>query len=192
MDVPGGGAVAWGDLDGAAKRARVLRVAGELFARDGLDVPMPVLADALGVGVGSIYRQIGRKEDIVAALVVERMAVIADIFERAVDEPDPWQALRDAAFAVVVETVDDRVTHESWVMSSEHPDVLAVRPRAAAALDALVARARDAGALREDASADDLRLAFRAMKDVDDLGPEGARRLAELVLRGMESPSRPR
>ncbi|WP_026909905.1 TetR/AcrR family transcriptional regulator [Patulibacter minatonensis] len=188
MSVPADSRDDWAALDGAAKRARVLRVAGELFARDGLDVPMPVLAEAIGVGVGSIYRQIGRKEDIVAALIAERIAVVAGIFERAVDEPDPWAALHGATFAVVAAAVDDRVTHESWAASSEHPDVLAARPRAAAALDALVDRVRAAGVLREDATADDLRLAFRAMKDVDDLGPGGARRLAELVLRGMRAP----
>lgn len=176
---------AWTDLGPDAKRARVLRVAGELFARDGLDVAMPVLADAIGVGVGSIYRQIGRKEDIVAALVVERLDLVTGIFQTAVDEPEPWPALCGATFAVVAAAVDDHVTNEAWAASSEHPDVLAARPRASVALESLVDRARTQAALRDDADAEDLRLVFRAVKDVEDLGSGGARRLAELVLRGM-------
>jgi AcrR family transcriptional regulator len=175
----------WADLDADAKRDRALRVAGELFARDGLDVAMPVLADAIGVGVGSIYRQIGRKEDIVAALVVQRINRVVDLMSAADGAADAWPALCRVTFEIVTESLSDRVVHEAWSVSSEHPLVLEARPRAAAALDALVERAREQGALREDAGADDLRLAFRAVQDVEDLGPGGARRLAELVLRGM-------
>lgn len=177
----------WGALDADAKRARALRVAGELFARDGLDVPMPVLADAIGVGVGSIYRQIGRKEDIVAALVAQRVERVIALFAAAADAVDPWAALCGVTYDVVDSALTDHLTQEAWAASSEHPAVLAVRPRAAAGLDGLVDRARAAGALRADAGAEDLRLVFRAVKEVEDLGPGGARRLAELVLRGMSA-----
>lgn len=177
----------WALLDADRKRARVLQVAGELFARDGLSVPMPVLAETIGVGVGSIYRQVGRKEDIVAALVVQRFQAVAARFESAADDPDPWAALCRVTLQVVTDAIDDHVTNEAWAVSSEHPDVLAARPRTAAALEHLVDRARDAGALRDDADADDLRLAFRGVKDVEELGEGGALRLAELVLRGISA-----
>jgi AcrR family transcriptional regulator len=181
----------WGLLDAEAKRARALRVAGELFARDGVDVAMPVLADAIGVGVGSIYRQIGRKEDIVAALVALRVEHAADRFATALRADDPWAALCTVTLDVIDDALADHLTQEAWAVASEHPAVTAVRPRAAAALEALVERARAAGALRPDAGADDLRLAFRAAKEVEALGPGGARRLAELVLRGMSADGAP-
>lgn len=184
-------ATPWAALDAAGKRARVLRVAGALFARDGLGVPMPVLADELGVGVGSIYRQVGRKEDIVAALVAERLAIVIDRFERAATDPDPWAALGRVTYEVVAAAVDDHVTQEAWAVSLEHPEVRPLRPRAAAALETLVDRARAHGALRADAGADDLRLVFRAAKEVEGLGAGGARRLAELVLRGMAAEHAP-
>jgi AcrR family transcriptional regulator len=177
----------WVLLDAASKRARVLRVAGELFAREGLGVPMPVLAETIGVGVGSIYRQVGRKEDIVAALVVQRFESVAERFEAAADDEDPWAALCRVTLQVVQDATHDHVTNEAWAVSSEHPDVLAARPRTAAALERLVDRARAAGALRADADADDLRLAFRGVKDVEELGEGGALRLAELVLRGISA-----
>lgn len=177
----------WALLDTDRKRARVLHVAGELFARDGLGVPMPVLAETIGVGVGSIYRQVGRKEDIVAALVVQRFESVATRFEAAAGDPDPWSALCRVTLQVVEDATRDHVTNEAWAVSSEHPDVLAARPRTAAALERLVDRARDAGALRDDATADDLRLAFRGVKDVEELGEGGALRLAELVLRGISA-----
>jgi AcrR family transcriptional regulator len=52
---------AWALLDPEAKRARLLKAAGEVFARDGLDTPMPVVAAAAGAGVGSVYRQFPSK-----------------------------------------------------------------------------------------------------------------------------------
>ncbi len=63
----------WSDLDAAEKRLRLLRAAGEVFARDGLDAPMPAVAAAAGAGVGSVYRQFPSKHDLLAALVVERL-----------------------------------------------------------------------------------------------------------------------
>ena len=64
---------AWAQLDAPGKRARLLRAAGEVFARDGLDAPMPAIADAAGAGVGSVYRQFPSKRELLAALVVERL-----------------------------------------------------------------------------------------------------------------------
>lgn len=183
-------ASSWAGLDAAGKRERVLDVASRLFAREGLDAPMPALAEALGVGVGSIYRQVGPKADILAALVVRRMERASEMLEAAAAEPDAWSALRGATRRLVDEAVRDHVTQRAWAISAEHPAVVAARPRAAAALDALVDRARDQGALRADVTTDDLRLALRATKDAQELGPEGAWRLAELVLRGMAAPGR--
>lgn len=180
--------VPWAALDADGKRARVLAVADDLFAREGLDVSMPTLAAAVGAGVGSLYRQVGRKEDIVAALVAQRVAAVARLFEDAAGSEDPWAALGAVTLEVVGSAMGDHLTREAWATSSEHPDVRAVRPRAAAGLERLVAAARATGALRADAGADDLRLVFRAAKDVEALGPGGARRLAELVLRGMADP----
>lgn len=178
----------WAALDAADKRARVLDVAGRLFAREGLDAPMPALAEALGVGVGSIYRQVGPKEDIVAALVVRRIEHASSLLEAAAHEPDAWAALCDVTRRLVDEAVRDHVTQRAWTISAEHPAVVAARPRAAAALDALVAHARERGALRPDVTTDDLRLALRSTKDAQELGADGAWRLAQLVLRGMAAP----
>ena len=46
--------VCWSDLSAEEKRARLLAAAGEVFARDGLDAPMPAIAAAAAAGVGSV------------------------------------------------------------------------------------------------------------------------------------------
>src|SRR3954447_16645381 len=127
---------AWSSLTGDEKRARTLAAADDLFAREGLDVAMPVLAAAIGAGGGSIYRQVGAKEDVIAALVIERAVALVRRFTAALEEPDAWAAL--------------------------------------------VERARLH--LRADATHEDLRIVFKCTRQMD---AAGARRLTELVLRGM-------
>lgn len=177
---------AWSALSATEKQARTLAVAGELFARDGTDVTMPVLAAAIGVGVGSIYRQVGSKDELIAALVIERSAILRARFLAALEAEDPWMALTAATHATVDDCIEDALSQTAWneaAFASEA--VRAARAEATAALAQMVERARAAGALRADASHEDLRLVFCALRELADIGPEPAHRLAELVLRGM-------
>lgn len=179
---------AWSSLSAHEKRARTLAVANELFAREGTDVPMPALAEALGVGVASIYRQVGSKEALIAALVIERAEVLRARFEGALDDDDPWEALVRATHETVDDCVDDALTQTAWDEAAFASE--AVRTARAAATDALAAlveRARDAGCLRDDATHEDLRLVFCSLRELVGIGPESAHRLAELVLRGMRA-----
>lgn len=185
MSVPGHSEVLWAELTHDEKRTRALDVADELFAREGLDIAVPDLARAVGVGVGSLYRQVGKKEDLVAALLVRRANAMRDRFEAAAAEPDVGRALR----AVIVETVDecvaDRVLRQAWDLAIDRPEITAAHLGVVAAMRTLVARAREAGALRPDATEADLRLVFRGAAPAEELQPGGARRLAELVLAGL-------
>jgi AcrR family transcriptional regulator len=178
MAIPG-----WSSLSGDEKRARTLAAADDLFARDGLDVAMPVLAAAVGAGVGSIYRQVGAKEDVIAALVVERANALVRRFTAALDDPDPWAALQRATFETVEDGATDFLSQTAWDEAAAlRPEVAEARAEATQALAALVERARPA--LRDDASFEDLRLVFMSTRGRTD--PARARRLAELVLRGMQ------
>jgi AcrR family transcriptional regulator len=180
--------VPWSSLTADEKRTRALAVADRLFARDGTDVPMPALARELGVGVGSIYRQVGAKDEIVAALVAERALRLHDRFRAAIDEPDAWAALEAATYATVDECVADALSQTTWEVAAQvSPQARAARAAATDALAALVEHARAAGALREDADHEDLRLLFCSLRDLAAIGPQAAHRLAELVLRGIRA-----
>lgn len=59
--------------DAARNRARVLAVAAELFAREGIDhVSMDAVAAAAGVGKGTLYRRFGDRSGLALALLDER------------------------------------------------------------------------------------------------------------------------
>lgn len=178
----------WATLSADEKRDRVLAVADELFARDGVDVPMPVLADAVGVGVGSIYRQVGSKDDVIAALVIARSRILRQRFLAALDDPDPWAALVAATHATVDDCIADALSQTAWDAAAFASDeVRAARRGATDALAAMVDRARAAGALRADVTHEDLRLLFCALRELAGIGAGAAHRLAELTLRGIRA-----
>lgn len=180
----------WSSLTAAEKRARTLAVADELFARDGVDVPMPVLAEAIGVGVGSIYRQVGTKDEVIAALVIERSAILRARFLATLAEPEPWAAMAAATHATVDDCLDDALSQTAWDVAAYASEAVRdARAGATDALDQMVRRAGAAGLLRDDASHEDLRLVFCALRELAGIGPEAAHRLAELVLRGMRAPA---
>jgi len=178
----------WASLTADEKRARTLAVADELFAREGIDVTMPILAEAVGAGVGSIYRQVGSKDDVIAALVIERSRILRERFLATLSAPDPWEALADATHATVDDCVADALTQTAWdeaAFASEA--VREARAGATEALARMTERARAAGLLRDDASHEDLRIVFCALRELGGIGPDAAHRLAELVLRGMRA-----
>ena len=50
-------------------RARILEAANEAFAAEGLAVPVDVIAERAGVGVGTVYRHFPTKEALGAAIL---------------------------------------------------------------------------------------------------------------------------
>lgn len=176
----------WAALTADQKRGRILAAADELFAREGVDAAMPTLADALGVGVGSIYRQVGSKDDLVGQLVITRAGILRDRFAAAASRPDAWDALVEATHATVDDCLDDALSQTAWDVAASGSDaVRAARQGATDALADLVAAARADGALRDDADHEDLRLLFCALREVAGIGRDGAHRMATLVLRGI-------
>lgn len=68
--------------DAARNRLRILQAAEEVFARQGIAVPVDVVAEHAGVGVGTVYRHFPTKEALFEAIVVTR---IDDLLRTAED-----------------------------------------------------------------------------------------------------------
>src|SRR4051794_35592577 len=82
--------------DAERNRARILRAASELFAEQGPDASMPELAERAGVGVGTLYRAFADKEQLLGAVVAERLRWFAARLEDAAGAPDAWAAFEAA------------------------------------------------------------------------------------------------
>ena len=178
----------WSDLSAEEKRGRLLRAAGEVFAREGLDAPMPTIAAAAGAGIGSVYRQFPSKRDLLAALVIERLEDVEDGADDALASvAGPWPALTGLLWALAERQATDDVLGEAMAMVSEHPAVQQALASTTEALERLLAAARADGRLRADATTLDLRLLLTATRAAGTLEPGAWRRMLELGIDALDA-----
>jgi AcrR family transcriptional regulator len=178
----------WTHLDAAAKRERLLVAATEVFARDGLDAPMSVVADAAGAGVASVYRLFESKRELLAALVVRRMDTIAAAAVEAYESPgDRWSALTQMLTNLVSGQRADYLIGDARAAVADHLDVIAAVTRASEAQERLLAAARAEGRLRADATTLDLRLVFAATRAARRVEPEHWQRMLELMIDALDA-----
>jgi AcrR family transcriptional regulator len=180
----------WSSLDAQEKRSRLLLAAGEVFARDGLDAPMPAVAAAAGAGVGSVYRQFRSKRDLLAALVVERLQASERGAEAALASgQDRWSALTGLLWTLAERQAGDYVLGEAMATVSEHPAVVEALAATLVSLERLLDAARAEGRLRDDATALDLRLLFAATRAASQLEAGAWRRMLELGIDALCAPA---
>ena len=144
--------------DAQRNRQRVLEVAQEVFAAEGLAVPIDEIARRAGLGVGTVYRHFPTKEALFTAIVEDKLVRIIEHAASLATAPRPGPAF----FAVL-----DRMVAES-ARKKDLSDALAgvgvdVRSAAAStrgqlrtALDTLLRRAQAAGAVRGGLDVDDV------------------------------------
>jgi AcrR family transcriptional regulator len=80
--------------DALANRARVLEAAAQAFAEQGLSTGIQEIAERAGVGVATIYRGFGSKEELLQATIEVADADISDLLTSAEATTDPSDALR--------------------------------------------------------------------------------------------------
>lgn len=188
MSIPSQVETCWSSLSPEEKRARLLQAAGEVFARDGLDAPMPAIAAAAGAGVGSVYRQFPSKHDLLAALVVERLQESEDGAIAALAGCEgPFLALTGLLWTLAERQATDDVLGEAMATVSAHPAVQDALQGTVQALERLLTAAQAEGRLRADATGLDLRLIFAATRAAGALGPEAWRRMLELGIDALQA-----
>lgn len=79
--------------DAARNRARILGVAYEAFATEGLSVPIDEIARRAGVGAGTVYRHFPTKEALCAAVIGDRMPHLVDDGYVLLKSAGPGEAL---------------------------------------------------------------------------------------------------
>jgi AcrR family transcriptional regulator len=175
----------WITLDADGKRLRLLEAAEAVFARDGVEAPVPAIAAAAGAGVGSVYRTFASKDEIVCALALERLHWVQERSREAFDQPDAWAALEDLLREIADRQAADGVLGEAFAAAFQRPDLAEPLAAAAAAVDRVVDRVRANGALRTDITTDELRALFTGLRAADAAQPGSGAKLLDLVLAGL-------
>jgi AcrR family transcriptional regulator len=178
--------------EGPPSRERVLAAAARVFAAEGLDAPMPAVAAAAGVGVGTIYRAFGSKEELVASLAADRVEWFGDNAKSAREAPNAWDALVDLLTRTADLQAEDYVVTEALASIFDHQRVRDAQKDASDAVGELMDRAKGEGRLRPDFSSQDLHMFFAAVGAAQDSMPRGSRawtRLYTMLLDGLSSGS---
>jgi AcrR family transcriptional regulator len=140
--------------EAARNDQRVLDAARAVVARYGADAPVSAIADRAGVGMGSLYRRYGSKDDLLRHLCTLAMESTIRAAETALVEPDAWTGLATYIAECVAQGTGTFGALAGSVRTT--PEMWAISKRSRVLLERLVARARRAGGLRADVTALDI------------------------------------
>jgi AcrR family transcriptional regulator len=153
--------------DAERNRKRLLAAATELFCERGLDVGVAEIAQRAGVGRGTLFRNFPTKEDLIAAIVVERMNEAVRTGEAMLTASDPEEALFEFLREVTGRQQLDRAlfeaTAEAWLANDE---IRAAHARVVRTLAQLLERAQRAGTVRADVGAVDVLFLLKGICEV--------------------------
>lgn len=182
--------------DAERNRERLLESARELFAARGLDVTLDDVAEHAGVGVGTAYRRFANKDELIDALLEERIDEMVALAERGTADPDPWEGLVGYIEGALELQLRDRGLKEVlFAPGRGKKRVAGAKGRLGPAVDALAKRARDAGTVRADFDTSDIPMIYLMLGTVVDFSrevePELYRRYLALLLEGIRAGGQP-
>jgi AcrR family transcriptional regulator len=180
--------------DAERNRRRLLDAAAELFRERGLEVGVGEIAHLAGVGRGTLFRNFASKEDLIAAIVVDRMGEATARGRALLEAPDPGEGLFEFLAEVAGRQQVDRGLFEAladtWLTNEDiraaHSDVVGV-------LDELLARAKQDGTVRADIGAVDVLMLLKGVCEVGatfaHINPRIVERQLDLVRAAMCAPT---
>ena len=145
--------------DARRNRARLLEVAHEVFAAEGLSVPIDEIARKADVGPGTIYRHFATKEALFQAVIKNWIGRLLDDARSLRTATDPGAAFFDFFAHMVEEATGNKALSESFAMGGEmfefeHQEDQRDLERA---VDELLRRAQQDGAVRADVKPSDIK-----------------------------------
>jgi len=182
--------------DARRNRARILDVAIDAFAREGLGVSVQEIARRAGVGTGTVSRHFPAKDDLYAAIVLDRAESLVTTGRALAASQPPGPAFYEFIDVIAVEGARNRAIGDA--LGGAGFDIKAAAGRADQDLmgiwQSLLAGAQAAGEVRADLTLDDVKtLVMSCCKTGDDpdANQAAARRLLSVVAAGLrpEQPS---
>ena len=139
--------------DAARNHQRIVTAAAAAFEEDGPAVSLDDIARRAGVGIATLYRRFGTREELIKAVAEHVFA--AEIASAIVEDgADPWEDL----VATLTATIDAFAAHPVLTSLAKEHAVMGMDTMAAyaAAKERVLGRARDAGMVRQDLTTDDM------------------------------------
>jgi AcrR family transcriptional regulator len=159
--------------DAARNRQLLLAAAADEFAERGLDASVADIARRAGVGKGTVFRHFATKDDLLAAIVIDRIDTLTGVGRRLLDAADPGAGLLEflSVAAAQRQQLDLSFLQAAGEMRVE---VTTGRARLFDTVNQLVDRARDHGAVRDDVTGTDVILLMCAPNYVASYAPDAS------------------
>lgn len=126
-----------------------------MFAAEGIEVPIDMVAEKAGLGVGTVYRHFPTKERLFEAIMVSRVTALAADARSRLQRDDASTAFYDFFDFLVTEVLLKRDLITAIAGAGIQFDVVAADAKAQlnAAVTELLVAAQDAGTVRRDVTA---------------------------------------
>jgi AcrR family transcriptional regulator len=176
--------------DAARNRARVLEVAYETFAAEGLSVPIDEIARRAEVGAGTVYRHFPTKEALFAAVIEDRMQHLVNDGYALLTSVGPGEALFAYLRSLVLQWgATDRGLVDA--LAGLGIDIETVAPDAEdaflAMLGDLLSAAQQAGAARRDIGVREVKSILVGCQAMEAYNSALAERVTDLVFDGLRA-----
>jgi AcrR family transcriptional regulator len=144
--------------DALRNRTKILEAAEAVFANEGLAAPIDDVARRAGVGIGTVYRHFPTKEALFEAIFVTWVQRLVAEAQARLDAEDPGRAFFDELDNWLEHSIKHRAVAEH--LAETGIDVKAatadLKQQLRDAVEKLLVRAQDAGAVREDVGIGDI------------------------------------
>jgi AcrR family transcriptional regulator len=176
--------------DAARNRARVLEVAYETFAAEGLSVPIDEIARRAGVGAGTVYRHFPTKDELFQAVIEDRMRHLVDDGYALLKSDAPGEALFAYLRSLVLQWgATDRGLVDA--LAGSGIDIASAAPEAEdafmAMLGDLLRAAQEAGTARQDLSVREVKTILVGCQAMEAYNSELAERVTDVVVDGLRA-----
>jgi AcrR family transcriptional regulator len=169
---------------------KVLRAAEEVFATEGLAVPIDEIARRAGVGVGTVYRHFPTKQALFQAVVMVRLKALVERAKVLSGAEDAGAALFAFVSELVEVAVEKRDLTDELVQEGLDDEVHAVvKGELQGAFDVLLQRAQEGGGVRDDICSADVTALVMGTCMVADrhAGHEATSRLIGVICDGLRA-----
>jgi AcrR family transcriptional regulator len=170
--------------DARRNHERIIIAALEVFSERGLEATMPDVAKRAGVGKATVYRSYATKAELIAAVADYQMRWMEDRVAAALEDPDPYAALRSFFGDLAERLCGDRV------LADVVPKGFEARNRQVmASIGALLDAAKEQGGIGPDVTVQDFRVlvggATRQLVAMEIRDPSVWRHYSELIIRAL-------
>ncbi|MDX3855189.1 helix-turn-helix domain-containing protein [Streptomyces sp. AK02-01A] len=178
--------------DARRNRERVLAAAREVYAEQGVEAPLDVIARRAGVGNATLYRRFPDRAALIEAVFHDVLAATIEAGERARAAADAWAGLNGYLERIFEGLAADRGATDLMTTGiAGVPTLETLHAHNAETVRGLLERCREDGTVRADLTVEDLLFTLaalgRAVPAAEAVAPGSWRRFLALLLDGLRA-----